>query len=99
MKKYLVLFSLLLSLPVYAIDYAYEATNAYAECVRSNKQCDKAKEYIDKGISYYSTKKYNSYSELKNYCSVLYLRVTAMAWGNPEQLQRDMFELNRSCKF
>lgn len=101
MKKILLILSLFISIaPSYAeFDYAYEATNAYHTCIRTNTKCDEAKRYVNEGINYYANKKSSSYENLKNYCRLLYLRTNATSWGDMEQWQKDMFNLKRSCSF
>lgn len=101
MKKFILILILsAFAIPVHAeFDYAYEAITALQTCMKSNTKCEEAKRYVNDGINYYSNKKNDSFENLKNYCSLLYLRVGATSWGNMEQWQRDRFNYERSCSF
>lgn len=98
MKKLLVLFiSLATIMPVYAVDYVYEASRTLNSCKRSGKDCEAFRKYTNDGIYYYSSRKNNSYDNLKNYCALLGFRATTMSSGTTAQWQKDMLDLKRYC--
>lgn len=86
-------------MPVYSIDYLYEALSAYNDCIRSGKRCDLAKKHITEGINYYKPRINTSLNNRKSYCGLIYLRAHSGSWGNKQLWARDIYELNNNCSF
>lgn len=99
MKKYLLLVFIAVTInSVYATDYVVEAVKAFHSCQNSGTRCEDVKKYTESGIKAYSSTKNTSITNLKSYCSLVYLRIMHQSWGNQEQWMRDAMELNGSCK-
>lgn len=98
MKKLLILLTILsIITPVYAVDYVYEAARTLRSCRATGKDCAAFQKYANDGIYYYSSRKNNSYDNLKNYCTLLGFRAMPPTTRTNEQWQKDMFDLKRYC--
>ncbi|MBD5401768.1 PDZ domain-containing protein [bacterium] len=79
-------------------NYAYDASNAYSQAVMGLLDPEIAKKLVNEAIQYYYPKKNISYENHRKYCEVLGLRINISLSNNPQQLQKDLYEFNTTCK-
>lgn len=99
MKRTLLSILLLMSMTsCYAVDYVIEAMSAFSECRNSGTRCEDVKRYTQIGIKVYSPNRYNSITNLKKYCGLVYLDMMHQGWGNQARFMEDVMELNGTCQ-
>lgn len=82
-------------------NFVVSSAQAWNACKKQGDdyKCEEFKDLVDQGIKVYTSKRESSYAGIKNYCTLVQLRLMHMSWGDMNLFAEDQYNNSLYCKY